>query len=268
MAIHQFESGFYSMNSLLSYRLRKLQRGVLAKIVLLSPRLAPVLKTATPLTRLDFPGDAASDDLLVFLPGIGDLAEDFARSGFFADLGRHGLCADAVAIDAHYGYYASRAIHTRIAEDVIAAAQDAGYARIWLAGISLGGFGAASFAALHAPPIAGLLLLAPYLGSGGLVNEIAAAGGLQRWEPGAVQEGDYPRAVWAWLKHEHAWPQAALPIYLGYGQSDMFARANRLLAEVLPDGRVHSIPGGHDWRTWKTLWKRMLPAYKAAHGGL
>ncbi|HEY0846519.1 MAG TPA: alpha/beta fold hydrolase [Noviherbaspirillum sp.] len=254
------------MNSLLSYRLRKLQRGVLAKVVMLSPRLAPVLKTETTLARLDFPADLPSSDLLVFLPGIGDLAEDFVRSGFIADLRRHGISADAVAIDAHYGYYASRAIHTRIAEDVIAAAQDAGYERIWLTGISLGGFGATSFAALHSSHIAGLLLLAPYLGTGGLVNEIASAGGIRNWEPGDIREDDYMRAVWAWLKNAHASPAESLPIYLGYGESDMFARANSLLADVLPDEHVHSIPGGHDWRTWKKLWQQMLPTYKATQG--
>lgn len=254
------------MHSSLSYRLRKLQRGVLARMVLLSPGLAPALKTAARLPRLDFPGEEPGNDLVVFLPGIGDLAEDFVRNGFIADLRRHGIHADAVAIDAHYGYYASRAIHTRLAEDVIAAAQDAGYERIWLAGISLGGFGATSFAALHAPQLAGLLLLAPYLGGGELVKEITAAGGIRNWEPGEVQESDYTRAVWAWLKEEHASPQA-LPIYLGYGKRDMFARANSLLAEVLPDTHVHSIPGGHDWRTWKTLWQQMLPVYKATRDG-
>lgn len=255
------------MNSLLSYRLRKLQRGVLAKMVLLSPRLAPVMKTETTMARLDFPGEVASGDLIVFLPGIGDLAEDFVRSGFIADLRQHGIQADAVAIDAHYGYYASRAIHTRIAEDIIAAAHDAGYERIWLAGISLGGFGATSFAALHSSQIAGLLLLAPYLGSGELVSEVASAGGIRSWEPGVIRDDDYTRAVWAWLKNEHVSQRESLPIYLGYGRSDRFARANSLLADVLPDRHVHSIPGGHDWRTWKKLWQQMLPAYKATQGG-
>jgi hypothetical protein len=255
------------MHSALNYRIRKWKRGVLAGMAMFSSRFDSVVATEAPLSKLDYPGDAQSTDLVVFLPGIGDLAEDFERSGFIADLRQHGIAADAVAVDAHYGYYASRAIHSRIAEDVIAAGQDAGYERIWLAGISLGGFGAASFASLQSSQIAGLLLLAPYLGSGELANEIAAAGGVGNWEPGMIREDDYPRALWSWLKNHHAAPEEKLPIYLGYGQSDMFARPNSLLAEVLPDTHVYSIPGGHDWRTWKKLWQQMLPAYKTTLGG-
>jgi pimeloyl-ACP methyl ester carboxylesterase len=251
------------MYSELSYRLRKLKRGMLARMALLSSRFDPMLKTGAPLLRMDYPGGASSRNLIVFLPGIGDLAEDFERSGFIAALRRHGITADAVAIDAHYGYYASRAIHTRIAEDILASAHEAGYERVWLAGISLGGFGASSFAALQSSRVAGLLLLAPYLGSGELVNEIAAAGSVAQWEPGYIHQEDYPRVLWAWLKENHAEQQSRLPIYLGYGKSDMFAKANALLASVLPGTHVYSLAGGHEWQTWKKLWDRMLAGCKA-----
>lgn len=241
-----------------------MKRGTLAALALLSPRFDPIFKTAAPLPRMDYPGNASSKNLIVFLPGIGDLAEDFERSGFIDDLRRHGIDADAVAIDAHYGYYASRAIHTRMAEDVVVIAREAGYEQVWLAGISLGGFGATSFAALQSSHISGLLLLAPYLGSNELVDEVVAAGGLGAWEPGAVPGGDYPRTVWAWLKDNFANQQPKVPIYLGYGESDRFAAANALLGDMLPSEQVVSIPGGHDWRTWKRLWQQMLPVCKTS----
>ncbi|QDZ26852.1 alpha/beta fold hydrolase [Noviherbaspirillum sp. UKPF54] len=256
----QFTPG---MHSELRYRFRKVKRGALARLALLSSRFDPMLKTAESLLRMEYPGDSSNKNLIVFLPGIGDLAEDFERNGFIADLRHYGITADAVAVDAHYGYYASRAIHARIAEDVVDAAQEAGYERIWLAGISLGGFGASSFAALTSSRLSGLLLLAPYLGNGELVNEIASAGGVRQWKPGIVRAEDYPRAVWAWLKENCAQQQPPLPIYLGYGAEDMFADANALLADVLPESQVYSVRGGHNWATWKKLWPHILAGSRA-----
>lgn len=207
-----------------------------------------------------------SNSLIIFLPGIDDLAEDFERRGFIDDMRRHGITADAVAVDAHYGYYASRAIHSRITEDVVVSARDAGYEQIWLAGISLGGFGAASYAALHSSHISGLLLFAPYLGGAKIVREISTAGGASLWQPGTVDTGDYQRALWAWLKQTLAENNSNLPIYLGYGERDMFRNANALLAGLLPTDQVYSIPGGHNWRTWRQLWQMVLPQWKTAIG--
>lgn len=173
---------------------------------------------------------------------------------------RHGMAVDAIAVDAHYGYYASRAIHSRITEDLISSARLAGYERVWLAGISLGGFGAVTYAALNASHVAGLLLFAPYLGKPDLIREIESAGGIGNWEPGEISQDDYSRTLWAWLKN-NAGRDDALPIYLGYGKSDMFERAHAMLAELLPENRVHCIPGGHDWPTWQQLWRSMLPEW-------
>jgi pimeloyl-ACP methyl ester carboxylesterase len=256
---------FARMGFPLNYHLRKLKRGALARLAILSRRFDPLLKTEAPLVRIEYLGSTHTRNLVIFLPGIGDVAEDFERSGFIEEMRRHRIAADAVAVDAHYGYYASRAIHARIAEDVIDWARAAGYKRIWLAGISLGGFGAISYAALHHSHIDGLLLFAPYLGDPALIGEIAAAGGVGRWEPGAIEEDDYQRALWAWLKEHVSRDKHSLPIYLGYGESDIFAKANALLAELLPGERVYLISGRHDWRTWKRLWHAMLPKWKPAH---
>lgn len=231
----------------------------MARMALFSRRFDPLLKTETPLAKMEYRSGARSENLVIFLPGIGDVAEDFERRGFIEDMWHHGIGADAVAVDAHYGYYASRSIHVRITEDVIDWARSSGYEKIWLAGISLGGFGAISYAALHASQLAGLMLFAPYLGNAELIDEIAKAGGVRNWGPGAFEKGNYQRALWAWLKNDLARHEPALPIYLGYGKSDKFEKANGLLAELLPDNRVYSIPGGHDWRTWKRIWHDILP---------
>jgi len=242
----------------LPYRLKRWKRAALARLTLMSPRFSPLLGVPAPLRKIEFHSGMQHKSLIIFLPGIDDLAEDFEKQGVFEDMRHHQLKADAVVLDAHYGYYAARVIHERINDDVIKTARDAGYKHIWLAGISMGGFGAASYAARHASQISGLLLFAPYLGHPALISEIAAAGGIRHWEPGHVSKDDYPRSVWAWFKHALS-VEAAMPkIYLGYGKQDMFSRAHSLLEEALPENQVISIAGGHDWPTWKKIWKMLL----------
>jgi hypothetical protein len=34
--------------------------------------------------------------------------------------------------------------------------------------------------------------------------------------------------------------------------------SNRLLAAVLPESRVISTPGGHEWASWLRIWKTLL----------
>jgi pimeloyl-ACP methyl ester carboxylesterase len=170
------------MLSLLSYRLKRLNRSARARLSL-HARL-DALGAPVPLLKLEYPGRKENRTLIIFLPGIDDLAEDFERRGFIHELHREGVAADAVAIDAHYGYYARKVILERITEDVIESAHVAGYEEIWLVGTSLGGFGAASYAARHVSHVSGILLLAPYLGDQPLISEIADAGGLKGWDPG------------------------------------------------------------------------------------
>jgi pimeloyl-ACP methyl ester carboxylesterase len=219
----------------LSYRLKRLNRSILARLSLLAPQLGVLGATPNPVLRLEYPAQQKNRTLLVFLPGIGDLAEDFERHGFIEDLRRHRIAADAVAIDLHFGYYATKSI-----------------------GISLGAFGAASYAARHATAISGIALLAPYLGDKTLIDEIGAAGGVRHWEPGETAPHDHTRQLWSWLKQHALQKRDAFPVYIGYGKSDKFARANELLAQALPAERVFAISGRHNWQTWKRLWHLFL----------
>lgn len=251
------------MRAYLTYRLNRLKRGIVARTALLSPRVRARIMTERPLQRLSYFLRNDRRNLIVFLPGIGDVAEDFFRRGFVQEMERHGVAADAMAIDAHFGYYAARAIHTRLTDDVIASARTMGYEKIWLAGVSMGGFGAATYAAMHPDKIAGIVLFAPYLGPATLIEEIAAAGGIARWEPHPIAQEDYQRALWAWFKQHVAVDGVnTLPIYLGYGKRDMFEKANSLLSEILPVGHVFPVSGGHDWRTWKLIWRQVLSRWK------
>ena len=110
--------------------------------------------------------------------------------------------------------------------------------------------------------IAGLVLIAPYLGDSDLITEITVAGGLAKWKAPpkpAVQNGDnYQRDIWRWLQLELAKGGAARPIYILSGDQDPGMRAHRLLASNLPAERVFRVKGDHDWRPWKRLWADFL----------
>jgi pimeloyl-ACP methyl ester carboxylesterase len=197
---------------------------------------------------------------VVFLPGRGDLPEDFVRHGLLDDARRAGLDADVLAVDSHLGYFLDRSILVRLHDDVIAPARAQGYERIWLAGISLGAMGSLLYMKEHPGEVAGAVLIAPYLGEKPLTREIAAAGGLRTWQAGAAP-GEDSRQLWRWLRATFGVPAAPPPsLWLAYGNDDRYAESDRLFAAALPPDRVLTAPGGHRWGTWKALWEKLLAA--------
>jgi len=217
-------------------------------------RLRP---TPVPLRTVAYPGSGQPRTLVVLLPGRYDSPEDFGRSGFPEMAARAGAQADMVAVDAHLGYYLKGMIVERLHEDVIAPARPR-YGRIWLVGVSVGGTGALAYAEQHPENVDGLVLLAPFLGERKVVDEVAAAGGLRGWRPPQpLAPDDYQHRLWAWLKRYAGGSEGQIPLYLGYGTRDSFARANGMLGEVLPAERVFTVAGGHDWRAWRALWEKL-----------
>ncbi len=207
---------------------------------------------------------ARADTLVVFLPGAYSRPDEFVREGFIDALRRRRIAADAMLVDAHLGYYDSRTIVERLDADVIAPARARGYHAVWLVGISIGGLGALVHEAMRPGGVAGIVLLAPYLGQRLLATDIAIAGGLRAWKapagplPSPEQEEDV--RLWRWLQAYGASPlPAGRPaLYLGYGLDDRFAFSHRLLAAALPPERVFTTEGGHDWPAWRRLWQQAL----------
>src|ERR1700755_1180828 len=70
--------------------------------------------------------------LVVFLPGLGDDAEDFDHHGFVADVTRRGLSVDIVAAQATLGYYARGTFPDRLNTDIVGPARTRGYEQVWL----------------------------------------------------------------------------------------------------------------------------------------
>jgi len=224
-------------------------------LLLLSIGCARWRPTPVPIRTVSYPGKGQPRTLVVLLPGRRDSPEDFGRFDFPELAARAGAHVDMVAVDAHLGYYFKRMLVDRLQEDVIAPARKR-YDRIWLVGISIGGTGSILYSAEHPENVDGILLLAPYLGEKELIDEVAAAGGLRGWKPPeALAPDDFQRRMWVWLK---GGSQGRIPLYLGYGRSDSFARANGLLGETLPPERVFTAPGGHGWKAWRALWEAFL----------
>jgi pimeloyl-ACP methyl ester carboxylesterase len=230
---------------------------------------ARLLPTPVPIPTVSYPGTAGVSPgrtLVVLLPGRYDSPADFGRHGFPEIAARAGARVDMVAVDAHLGYYYKRTIVDRLREDVIGPARKR-YDRIWLAGISLGGTGSLLYAAEHPQDVDGIVLLAPFLGEDQVIGEVAAADSLQAWKaPEPLAADDFQRRLWVWLQGATR-PPARIPIYLGWGKDDPFARANGLLAKELPPDRVLTAAGGHDWKAWTALWTDFVRTGALGKGG-
>jgi len=200
--------------------------------------------------------------LVVFLPGMGDSPEDFDRHGFVAEVKKHDLSVDMVAADATLGYYTRRTFLERLATDVIGPARARGYEQLWLIGISLGGMGTVYYSRARTAEVTGVFALAPYLGERELTDEIAAQGGLARWQGpprvDVMNEDNYQREIWRWLQAVMRGQEPGPNIYLGFGRTDKFVRQDYLLAGALPEDHTFVVDGAHDWATWKVAFSQFL----------
>lgn len=206
--------------------------------------------------------DTRSDTLLVFLPGAYLEPDEFEREGFVSAVRERDLAADVLLVDANVAYYYDQTFIERLNEDVLAPQRARGYRTIWLVGISIGGFGALIHELTRPGMVDGIVALAPYLGRRPIGAEIHKAGGLRNWKApeGPPPDDEVDRKLWPWLQqYTEAKPGRKLPpLYLGYGLSDRFAANHRLLADALPEGRVFTTEGGHDWPQWARLWRCVL----------
>ena len=209
-------------------------------------------------TELRQPGQR-SPTLLVLLPPALSRIEDFAQHGFIAALRQQQLPVDLLLADATAQHVLDGDIAEQLQRQVLQPAQALGYRQIWLAGISIGAYSALCYAAVHGAQLAGLLLLAPYPGTGDVVAEIRGAGGAAAWhQRPPVQAPHDERQWWHWLCQASASGHWPTPVYFASGNADRFAAGQNLLAELLPAQHCRRLPGRHDWATWKALWEDWL----------
>ncbi len=203
-------------------------------------------------------GTGLDTPLLVLLPGAGMRAGDFETHGFLDDVHRTGAPIDIIAVETGMACYLDDTLAVNLHSEIMRPTITAPTQRVWLAGISAGGFGALRYAQAYPEIVEGVILIAPFLGSAGLIADIQRAGGLSAWRPASAETCNPQASVLAWLGDRPADPPASPTIYLGYGETDRFARAHGLLAARLPPDQCIKAPGGHDWPTWERLWSQLL----------
>ncbi len=225
-----------------------------------------VRSPSRPIPALAFrnPRVAHARCLVAFIPGFLDSPDTYLDNDFPRELIGSGAPCDAVGVDLHFRYYSSVGVADMINEDVLQPAIARGYDEIWLVGISMGGLGTLLTASRYAEHIDGVILIAPFVGEEPVLREIEAAGGARSWHPPeGIDEApwtaeNYTAKVWSWLRGYDTDPDARPPLYIGWGSEDRLGAADRLLADLMPADHVTSQPGGHNWATWRPLWRQVL----------
>ncbi len=200
------------------------------------------------------PRPLAESTLVIILPGFGDDATDMKDRGVAKAIHESWPEADVLLASATFAYYRDGKLVPRLHEEIVQPARRRGYARIWLAGASMGGMGALLYEREHPGELTGIALFAPFLGNGELLNEIRAAGGPRKWQPGplpAEMNGDnYQRQVWKMVKDWADRPELARRVWLVCGTSDHLINDVRLLAPELSEAHYLELTGGHTWSLW------------------
>jgi len=217
------------------------------------PRAAVV---PMPVTRLPADPQRRASVLVVMLPGAYSVPGDFIDHGFVSNLHAQGFAVDVVLADAHLGYAENGTLLERLRDDVIVPAQREGYRRIWLVGISLGGFASLGVLMRQPESIEGVLAIAPYVGSPTLLRQVAAAGGPKAYAEAAHPGTDLEAQLWIWLGGTSPALRQQINVYTG--SQDRLITGQRMLATLLAADHVVEVPGDHDWPAWNALWLRWL----------
>lgn len=199
--------------------------------------------------------------LVVMLPGMGDGPSYYESHGLVAMVQQANPKFDVICADAHFGYYRTESIVERLHLDVIQPVADR-YEHIWLVGISLGGLGCVAYADDHPERVDGVILMAPYMGSDEILDEVRTAGGPRTWTRPTDTEATTSsetrfRDVWVWYQNVLMQPTTSPNLLLGYGEQDSFAATIAMVASELPADQVLTRPGGHKWTVWKRLFAEL-----------
>ncbi len=112
------------------------------------------------------------------------------------------------------------------------------------------------------PGVSGVIALAPFIASPEAVAEVRRVGGLRSWNAQTAKDANgWEKRLLTWFRDYDASAPAMPRLVLAYGMQDRFADSLSEFAKVLAPGRVLTQPGGHDWETWRSLWRRSLDLF-------
>jgi hypothetical protein len=208
--------------------------------------------------------------LVVVLPGRADDVDDLRRSGIAQAVQSAWPDADVVLTGLALGYYMEGQAEQRLHAEVIVPARKRGYTEVWLVGASLGGMGALMYDRAYPNTVDGMVLLAPYLGEKSVLQQIAEAGGIARWQPppapASVNGDNFQRELW---RHVQTWsrkPENAKNVWLAYGNKDGLRESMPLLTPVLKPEQVLVRDGGHAWDVWSSCTREILTTINTQRG--
>src|SRR5207249_2772845 len=75
---------------------------------------AAYLTVTEPVRVKHYRSDDPARELLIFLPGIGDVLEDYESRGFIDAAHKSGVALDITVADMHFGYYVTRTAVERL----------------------------------------------------------------------------------------------------------------------------------------------------------
>jgi pimeloyl-ACP methyl ester carboxylesterase len=195
-----------------------------------------------------------ANTLVIVLPGLGEDMADLERSGVAAAIQRGMPNADVTYALASVRYYFDGGMPKRVHEQVVVPAKARGYREIWLTGASMGGGGVTMYEREYPGQMTGLVLLAPFMGSQSLLEEIRTAGGLTKWDPGplpaAVTGFNIAREQWRLVQSWSREPARNRNVWLVCGTQDSLLPASELIAQMLPADHFFKNQGIHDWTAW------------------
>lgn len=243
-------------------------RGTLAAVglILLLAGCYPKGDAGVPIPHALVPAPVKATRLVVVLPGRGDDLDAMRRTGMAEAIQDGWPDADVILTGLALDYYDQGRAPQRLREEIVAPARRYGYREVWLAGASMGGMGTVMYDQAYPGEMDGLILLAPYLGEAPLLREIQAAGGLEKWEPGAPVEltrENFQRELWRHLQSWRREPGRAGNVWLAYGDRDRLKSAMPLLAPALDADHVLVRDGGHDWKVWSSVTGEILARIEA-----
>jgi esterase/lipase superfamily enzyme len=205
------------------------------------------------LPSVRYSGMTGKRSLVVLFPTIGGKGAHYESQGFLDEVWERGFEASMEVLDIKPSLYLGSRIVELVKTEVIEPAKAEGFEEFYLVGISLGGHGALLYATTYPEDVDGIVLLAPFI-SGEFASEaIDEAGGLETWEDCPFLAWTHACNLWKSLQVYVSDSRNQRKVVLGFGTEDIFVEQCRILAEVLLPEQVFTVPGGHDWITWKKL---------------
>lgn len=217
---------------------------------------------AKPVPTDFIPAPQAAHRLVIVLPGRGDGLDGLQRAGIARAIQSQWPDADVTLSGLAIGYYLQGNAIRRLHDEIVEPARTRGYREIWLLGASLGGLGALMYDGQYPHTVDGLVLMAPYLGEKPLLDEIAAAGGIAKWNPGpvpaAINGDNFQHELWRNLQGWSRDPSHARNVWLAYGDKDYLRDSMPMLVSLLPPSHVLVRHGKHAWSTWTPATREVL----------